>query len=104
MRLTHLAVINAKLCLNPKSLTEAHSRFVVHDMAHSLRLIDETQPWRCGDPYSVPVETALRSKDSEEEHWRTVADYIIKREKETCNVWKEEVKNLLTFVSYSSLC
>ncbi|KAF9527215.1 hypothetical protein CPB83DRAFT_739952, partial [Crepidotus variabilis] len=34
---------------------------------------------------------------TKQDHWNTVLEYISTKEKDRCNVWKDEVQNLLVF-------
>ncbi|KAF9529483.1 hypothetical protein CPB83DRAFT_835139 [Crepidotus variabilis] len=55
---------------------------------------DQFKPWRCGDEYRyLPMEKG----DDPDEHWETVADHLMQREKSRCDSWKDEVDKLLIF-------
>lgn len=53
--------------------------------------------WRCGDPYKYPFP------ETEGNPWTTVLEPYMKNDRIQCEAWKDEVQNLLIFVSISLL-
>ena len=53
--------------------------------------------WKCGDPLNYP----LPEKDLKDnaDHWSNLLEPLVETDKEQCKAWKEEIENLLLFVS-----
>jgi len=49
--------------------------------------------WNCGDTYEYPIPKP--NGDS----WEVILHALLKKDKAQCDAWKDEVQNLLIFVS-----
>ena len=60
-------------------------------------LIHNLQTWQVGDQfkYSIP-------KDGK--HWETLLEPMMERDRTQCAAWKEEIQNLVIFVSQLVCC
>ncbi|KJA20519.1 hypothetical protein HYPSUDRAFT_142030, partial [Hypholoma sublateritium FD-334 SS-4] len=54
--------------------------------------------WRCGDDYKPSLP--LPEKDAD--NWNNLLAPLMKRDKEQCDAWKEEIQNLLIFAGLFS--
>ncbi|KAF9529492.1 hypothetical protein CPB83DRAFT_893582 [Crepidotus variabilis] len=59
----------------------------------------EFKPWRCGDEFQYPPPKTGSDPD---EHWKTVVNYLLQKERGRCEVWKDEVDKLLVFAGLFS--
>ncbi|KDR70460.1 hypothetical protein GALMADRAFT_76084, partial [Galerina marginata CBS 339.88] len=51
--------------------------------------------WECGDPYQYPIP-------EKGDHWENVLEPLMESDKAQCEIWKDEVQNLLIFAGLFS--
>ena len=55
-------------------------------------------PWDCGEKYHFSLDTE-KTKEQADDPGKFVADSLKTREGIRCDLWKDEINNLLIFVS-----
>lgn len=58
---------------------------------------DEPRPWKSGEPYHFALP------ESKGDCWEVLFKYLYEQDQSQCAAWREEVNNLLIFVSFSKL-
>ena len=56
------------------------------------------KPWNYGDPYENPLS------GRKEDPWAVLIRPLVAKDKARCEAWKDEVQNLLIFVSAGYNC
>lgn len=62
---------------------------------------EECKTWKCGEAYThVPTDGFGTTKSPKTDvHWKSITEYLAAKEAARCDAWKDEVQNLLVFVS-----
>lgn len=80
--------------MSSESKTETEVRYLEYAQPDINAVgVQDVPLWNCGDPLKYPVPK------EEEDLWDKLLRPLLERDKQQCDAWKDEVENLLIFVS-----
>jgi len=72
---------------------KGYVRMISHTLKSSSNSAMQPRTWKCGEPYQYSIP------EPDGDPWEVVLEALLKKDKIQCDAWKDEVQNLLIFVS-----